>query len=86
VIDTLSDLIDEQDYDEPDKLFYDEARIYERHEDNSLGNAIGPGNHDDIVMSTAIGLFVSLVKMPAPAFISRKSSTGLHKIMNESTF
>lgn len=73
VIDNYIAYIDDQLYYEPDKQCYDELRIYERHEDGSMGNVEGQNNHDDIVMSTGIGLYVSQ-KMPLPEWI--KSNTG----------
>lgn len=77
VIDNYIAYIDDQLYYEPDKQAYDELRIYERHDDGSLGNIEGQNNHDDIVMSTGIGLYVSQ-KMPLPEWVkadSRRSKT-----------
>ena len=54
----------------------DELLIYERKEDGTLGNVDGKNNHDDIVMSTGIGLYVSQ-KMPVPAWIMEESSSGM---------
>lgn len=72
VIDNYIAYVDDQLYYEPDKQCYDELRIYERHDDGSLGNIEGQNNHDDIVMSTGIGLYVSQ-KMPLPEW-KKKSS------------
>ena len=69
--------IDDQLYYEPDKQCYDELRIYERHDDGTLGNVEGQNNHDDVVMSTGIGLYVSQ-KMPLPAWIKKGKSRGAH--------
>ena len=68
VIDNLEEFIDDNLYEEPDKEMYHELRIYERHDDGSLGNIVGNGNHDDVVMSTGIGLFVSLTDMEKPSW------------------
>lgn len=75
VIDNYIAYVEDQLYYEPDKQCYDELRIYERHDDGTLGNVEGQNNHDDIVMSTGIGLYVSQ-KMPLPAWKSRRKATG----------
>lgn len=75
VIDNYIAYIDDQLYYEPDKQAYDELRIYERHDDGTMGNVEGQNNHDDVVMSTGIGLYVSQ-KMPLPAWIKKGKSTG----------
>jgi len=77
VIDNYIAYVDDQLYEEPDEQCYDEMTIYERHEDGSIGNvegkdAAGNDAHDDIVMSTGIGLYISQTQMEAPAWI-RKS-------------
>ena len=65
VIDNYIAYVEDALYTEPDKQCYDELLIYERKEDGTLGNVDGKNNHDDIVMSTGIGLYVSQ-KMPLP--------------------
>ena len=77
VIDNYIAYIDDQLYYEPDKQCYDELRIYERHDDGTLGNVEGQNNHDDVVMSTGIGLYVSQ-KMPLPAWIKKGKSRVAH--------
>lgn len=77
VIDNYIAYIDDQLYYEPDKQCYDELRIYERHDDGTLGNVEGQNNHDDIVMSTGIGLYVSQ-KMPLPAWIKKSQGKQAH--------
>ncbi len=76
VIDNYIAYVDDQLYDEPDVQCYDEMTIYERHDDGSIGNVEGKdanGNeaHDDIVMSTGIGLYISQTKMDAPAWMAK---------------
>ena len=66
VIDNLEQFVDDMLWDEPDREMYHELRIYERHDDGSLGNIVGNGNHDDVLMSTAIGLWVSANDMEKP--------------------
>jgi hypothetical protein len=53
--------------------------IYERHEDGSIGNvegkdAAGNDAHDDIVMSTGIGLYISQTKMAPPEWMAEESA------------
>ena len=67
VIDNLVEYVEDELYDEPDELAYRELFIYERKEDGTMGNVEGKDNHDDIVMSTGIGLWVSQ-KMPLPTW------------------
>ena len=59
VIDNYVAYVEDDLYEEPDKQAYDELLIYERKEDGTMGNSEGRNNHDDIVMSTGIGLYVS---------------------------
>lgn len=74
VIDNLVAFLDEQLWEEPDREMYHELRIYERKEDGSMGNIDGSGNHDDVLMSTAIGLWIATTDMPKPDW-KRKTST-----------
>ncbi len=67
VIDNYISYIEDELYDEPDEQAYVELLIYERKEDGTMGNVDGKNNHDDIVMSTGIGLWVSQ-KMPIPTW------------------
>lgn len=80
VIDNYIAYVDDQLYDEPDVQCYDEMTIYERHDDGSIGNVEGKdanGNdaHDDIVMSTGIGLYISQTKMSMPSWIPQNTET-----------
>ena len=75
VIDNYIAYVDDQLYYEPDKQCYDELRIYERHDDGTLGNVEGQNNHDDVVMSTGIGLYVSQ-KMPLPTWVKKGKGKG----------
>jgi hypothetical protein len=74
VIDNLKAYVEDMLWVEPDKQCFDELLIYEMKEDGTMGNVEGRNNHDDIVMSTGIGLYVSQ-KMPKPAW-EAKESTG----------
>lgn len=68
VIDNYISYIEDELYDEPDEQAYKELLIYERKEDGTMGNVDGKNNHDDIVMSTGIGLWVSQ-RMPIPTWM-----------------
>ena len=63
-------------YVEPDERSFVEMNMYERRDDGTIGNTPGKNNHDDIVMSTGIGLYVSQYKMPKPYFIKVKTTGG----------
>ena len=76
IIDNLEEFVDDMLWDEPDKEMYHELRIYERREDGSLGNIVGSGNHDDVLMSTAIGLWVSLCDMEKPYWKKKEKTSG----------
>lgn len=75
VIDNLEQYVDDMLWKEPDREMYHELRIYERHDNGSLGNIVGNGNHDDVLMSTAIGLWVSANDMEKPRWAPKKSDT-----------
>jgi hypothetical protein len=79
VIDNYVAYVEDELYEEPDEQAYVELYIYERKEDGTMGNVDGKDNHDDIVMSTGIGLWVSQ-RMPMPAWkVESKDSGGLMK-------
>ena len=75
VIDNLEQFVDDMLWDEPDREMYHELRIYERHDDGSLGNIVGNGNHDDVLMSTAIGLWVSANDMEKPKWKQKERTS-----------
>lgn len=90
VIDNYIAYVDDQLYDEPDSQCYDEMTIYERHDDGSIGNVEGKdasGNeaHDDIVMSTGIGLYISQTKMNPPTWMPKESKGGADYSMRSGT-
>ena len=74
VIDNYISYVEDDLYEEPDEQAYVELYIYERKEDGTMGNVDGKDNHDDIVMSTGIGLWVSQ-RMPLPAWKARSSGS-----------
>ena len=66
IIDNYTALIREGGYIERNVLAINEALIYEKKQNGRYGNIEGKGNHDDIVMSRMIGLYVAY-NMPLPA-------------------
>lgn len=85
LIDNLVVYVDDGLWDEPDKVMYEELRIYEKREDGSFGNIKGKGNHDDVLMSTAIALYVSQYEMPLPKMAVRKKETYTKEAPTEAT-
>lgn len=74
IIDNLTAYLDDMLWDEPDSEMYKEMRIYERKENGSMGNIEGKGNHDDVLMSTAIALYVSEKEMERPKWRKKKQN------------
>lgn len=73
LIDNLVVYVDDGLWNEPDGLMFDELRIYEKREDGSFGNVRGKDNHDDVLMSTAIALYVSQYEMEIPKIVVKKA-------------
>lgn len=84
-IDNMVAMVDEALWDEPDSECYKEMRIYERKDDNSTGNIEGKDNHDDVIMSTAIGLYVSMKEMEKPCFIEIRRREKHTEVKTEAT-
>ena len=84
-IDNMVAMVDEALWDEPDSECYKEMRIYERKDDNSTGNIEGKNNHDDVVMSTAIGLYVSMKEMERPVFLEMKARAKKDEVLTEAS-
>lgn len=72
VIDNLVVYVDDGLWDDPDKVMYEELRIYEKKDDGTFGNIRGKDNHDDVLMSTGIGLYISQYEMELPKLAVRK--------------
>ena len=85
LIDNLVVYVDDGLWIEPDKVMYEELRIYEKREDGSFGNIKGKGNHDDVLMSTAIALYVSQYEMPLPKMVVKKNVTHTDEVRTEAT-
>ena len=60
VIDNLIACVDDKLWYEPDEEMYRELGWYERDPDTGkMGNKPGSGRHDDVLMSTGIGLYIA---------------------------
>lgn len=86
IIDNLISCLDDKLWIEHDKDMFHEMRIYIRRDDGTLGNIESKGNHDDVVMSTAIGLWVSLREMDAPTWRVIRRQTRVQENITEATF
>ena len=78
LIDNLVAYVEDKLWDEPDADMYDELKIYEKRDDGTFGNVRGNNKHDDVLMSTAIALYVSQYEMELPSIVThrpRKQST-----------
>jgi hypothetical protein len=84
IIDNLNAALRDMSFVDYDNRFYDECDSYEEKPDGSYG-AVEGGN-DDIVMSRAIGLWVSEREMPMPYIIKETYSKGSNRIANEASF
>ena len=69
LIATLVTVVREEMYVERDERCLDEMLTYEKRQNGSFG-AI-PGKHDDLLMTRAIGMFVSMYKMDTPKIVKR---------------
>lgn len=64
----------------------DEMRIYERHDDGSLGNVRGKGNHDDRVITRALGMHFCYKIMPIPKISDITDTRSVsRKVVNDMT-
>ncbi len=68
IISNLVKMVREELYIERDEAALDELTTYERRADGSYGAILGA--HDDMLMTRAIGLFVSRYEMPLPPPVS----------------
>lgn len=70
IISTLVKVIRERLYTETDRRCLDEYLVYERKPNGSYGAIIG--NHDDLLMTRAIGLHVCLYEMDVPRIVPKR--------------
>lgn len=86
LIDNLVAFVDDKLWDEPDEDMYRELRIYERRDDGTMGNIAGKDNHDDVLMSTAIALWVCTNDMDKPDWIRRTEKKKKKEDLTEASF
>lgn len=70
IISTLVKVIREHLYTETDRRCLDEYLVYERKPNGSYGATIG--NHDDLLMTRAIGLHICFYEMDIPRIIPKR--------------
>lgn len=66
IIGNLIEAVREHSWIEHDHYCIDELAMYEKNEKGQFSAPPGEGNHDDVVMATAIGLWVCFREMPTP--------------------
>lgn len=74
-------------YIERNKEAVDEMKIFERHDDGSLGNVKGKGNHDDRVITRALGIHFCYGKQMGTPKVASPSENHIAKrpVVNEMT-
>ena len=70
IISTLVKVIRERLYTETDRRVLDEYLVYERKPNGSYGAIIG--NHDDLLMTRAIGLHICFYEMDIPRIVPKR--------------
>lgn len=88
VIDNLIACVDDKLWEEPDEQMYLELGWYERDPDtNKMGNKPGSNRHDDVLMSTAIGLYVAYNNdIYRPSWNDTKPKKRVRTMPTEATF
>lgn len=87
IIDNLIACVDDKLWEEPDEEMYRELGWYERREDGSMGNKPGSGKHDDVLMSTAIGLWIAFnASAYRPSWQSNQKRVKDNIALTESSF
>lgn len=86
IISTLVKAVRDGMYTERDERCLDELLCYERRPNGSFGAVVG--KHDDLLMTRAIGLHVSIFEMDVPKVIPRKRITAneRRKPLTEASF
>lgn len=85
IISALVRIVREGLYVERDRRATDELLTYERRPNGSYGAV--PGMHDDLLMTRAIGLWISYYEMPLPHVVRKGSRTAKTKeIVSAATF
>jgi hypothetical protein len=80
--------VDDKLWEEPDEQMYAELGWYERDPDTGkMGNQPGSNRHDDVLMSTAIGLYVCYNNdIYRPSWNNERPRQRDHTLPIESTF
>lgn len=86
IIDNLIKCVDDKLWEEPDEEMYRELGWYERRPDGTMGNKPGSGKHDDVLMSTAIGLWIAFNSPYRPSWITHKEKPRVRRVKTESDF
>lgn len=87
VIDNLIACVDDKLWEEPDEQMYLELGWYERDENGKMGNRPGSGRHDDVLMSTGIGLYIAFNNdVYRPSWQNTKPKQKDHILPTESSF
>lgn len=88
IIDNLIHCVDDKLWEEPDEQMYLELGWYERDPDtNKMGNKPGSNRHDDVLMATAIGLYVAYNnEIYRPSWNADKPKMRERMLPTESTF
>ncbi len=86
IIDNLIACVDDCLWEEPDEQMYLELGWYERREDGTMGNKPGAGKHDDVLMSTAIGLWVAFNSTYRPSWGNSKPKEKSNVLPTEASF
>lgn len=86
MVDIFTQVFEDGKFIDPDKVFYQEAAIYEQRADGSYGNIEGKDNHDDVVMTDMIGALVDS-EMPKATLSRAEDEEPSEKgTKNESSF
>ena len=89
LIDNLIACVDDKLWDEPDDEMYRELGWYQRDPDTGeMGNEPGSGKHDDVLMSTAIGLWICYSERNyySPSWVVEKKERTERMLPIESSF
>lgn len=87
IIDNLIACVDDKLWEEPDEEMYRELGWYERRDDGTMGNKPGSGKHDDVLMSTAIGLWIAFnASAYRPSWGHTTTKKREREVLTESSF
>jgi hypothetical protein len=84
IISTLIEAVRTKAYVERDATCFKELSEYERRKNGSFSAIVG--EHDDVLMTRAIGLHICFNEMPMPRIIDKVRKNVQRKIISEATF